>query len=419
MTGLLPKVADRVQETTSTTGTGALTLAGAAGPQQSFINGIGLGVLTSYAILSGDNVGWEINTGTLSGSGPYVLSRGTPSASSNAGSLVALSGVSTVFCDISAAFVGLLQTTFQNNGTVQNVNTLNISNGLTAAIAGTAMTLTAAGGGIYQSGTVASNFSTLEISGSLSGAVTSGILTLTGTGVTSSLGVQAYGTAETLTTLNFSSGVIPVLNSGTLNISVNSSSGIRPALSYFTWLNQGTATATDNSYGPLTISGPTTTTDNNRALIVSTPRANTSPWTVTAQLRGLRALTDYVPFGLFLYDSVSSKLITFCSQITNGGSGSNPQTNVAVNEWTNVTTFSGSAKSLEFMLFEPFWMRIYCDGTNFNFELSCDGYDFNTVYSQSITAYGSPDHIGFGMDFIDTESQGISGQVKLMNWTLV
>jgi hypothetical protein len=87
-------VKDRVQETSTTTGTGTLTLSGAASGYQSFSSAIGNGNTTYYAISSGTD--WEVGVGTV-GSG--TLSRDTVLESSNAGSLVDFSaGVKTVFC---------------------------------------------------------------------------------------------------------------------------------------------------------------------------------------------------------------------------------------------------------------------------------------------------------------------------------
>lgn len=79
-------VKDRVKETTTTTGTGTITLAGAVTGFQSF-SVIGNGNTTYYTIqdaLSGD---WEVGVGTYTSSGT-TLSRDTVLESSNSGSLV-------------------------------------------------------------------------------------------------------------------------------------------------------------------------------------------------------------------------------------------------------------------------------------------------------------------------------------------
>jgi hypothetical protein len=86
-------VKDRVQETTTTTGTGTVTLAGAVAGFQTFA-AIGDGNTTYYAITSGND--WEVGIGTYTASGT-TLSRDTILESSNAGSAITLSGTSNVF----------------------------------------------------------------------------------------------------------------------------------------------------------------------------------------------------------------------------------------------------------------------------------------------------------------------------------
>ena len=87
-------LADRVQETSTTTGTGTLTLAGAVLGYQSFAV-IGNGNTTYYTITNaaGD---WEVGIGTYTSAGT-TLSRTTVLSSSNAGSLVSFTGTLNVF----------------------------------------------------------------------------------------------------------------------------------------------------------------------------------------------------------------------------------------------------------------------------------------------------------------------------------
>jgi hypothetical protein len=79
-------LADRVQETTTTTGTGTVTLAGASTGFQSFA-AVGNGNTTFYTIADSSGSNWEIGIGTYTSSGT-TLSRDTVLSSSNSGSLV-------------------------------------------------------------------------------------------------------------------------------------------------------------------------------------------------------------------------------------------------------------------------------------------------------------------------------------------
>ena len=89
-------VKDRVQETTTTTGPGTLTLDGAVTGFQTFSSAIGNTNTTYYAISSSSSSEFEVGIGTV---GAGTLARTTILASSNGGSVVTLSaGTKNVFC---------------------------------------------------------------------------------------------------------------------------------------------------------------------------------------------------------------------------------------------------------------------------------------------------------------------------------
>ena len=77
---------DRVKETTATTGTGAVTLAGAVAGFQSFA-AVGNANTTHYAIVDSGSGAWEVGVGTYTSSGT-TLSRDTVLSSSNSNTLV-------------------------------------------------------------------------------------------------------------------------------------------------------------------------------------------------------------------------------------------------------------------------------------------------------------------------------------------
>jgi len=92
----MPQMQNRVQETTTTGGTGTLTLSGAVTGYITFASGFSTGASLFYTVDNG--VGeWEIGIGTLVTTG--TLSRVTVIASSNGGALVNFgSGTKRVFC---------------------------------------------------------------------------------------------------------------------------------------------------------------------------------------------------------------------------------------------------------------------------------------------------------------------------------
>lgn len=97
-------LADRVKETTTTTGTGNLTLAGAVAQFESFNTAFGTAVPFYYVITDANGTDWEVGTGELSNS--TTLVRTTVHQSSNADAKVNLSaGTHTVFCSAPAVFL--------------------------------------------------------------------------------------------------------------------------------------------------------------------------------------------------------------------------------------------------------------------------------------------------------------------------
>jgi hypothetical protein len=96
-------LADRVKETTTTTGTVTVTLDGASTGYQSF-SAIGDANTTYYTIAGQTGSEWEVGIGTYASSGT-TLARNTVISSSNAGSLVNFSaGTKDVFVTYPAEF---------------------------------------------------------------------------------------------------------------------------------------------------------------------------------------------------------------------------------------------------------------------------------------------------------------------------
>jgi hypothetical protein len=94
-------IADRVRETSTTTGTGSFTLAGAVAGFRTFSSGVG-NTTTYYAIWNQDvQAEWEVGYGTISGG--TTLARTSVIASSNSNAAVNFSaGTKQVFCDAPA-----------------------------------------------------------------------------------------------------------------------------------------------------------------------------------------------------------------------------------------------------------------------------------------------------------------------------
>ena len=95
---------DRVKETTTSTGTGTINLAGAETGFETFVAGIGNSNTTYYAIVHTSANEFEVGLGTVTDASPDTLSRTTIISSTNSDSAVDFSaGTKNVFCTLPAS----------------------------------------------------------------------------------------------------------------------------------------------------------------------------------------------------------------------------------------------------------------------------------------------------------------------------
>jgi hypothetical protein len=138
------QVADRVKETTTTTGTGTIDLGGAIAGFQTFVAGIGNGNETYYVITDSNTGDFEVGVGTVTDAATDTLSRDSVITSSNAGSLVNFgAGTKDVFCSLPSeraviiddasnveVTANITATSFDGSGaTLTSLNASNVSSG--------------------------------------------------------------------------------------------------------------------------------------------------------------------------------------------------------------------------------------------------------------------------------------------------
>ena len=112
---------NRVRETTTTTGTGAVTLGGAADGFQTFAAGIGNSNTTYYAISINSESEWEVGLGTLNGDSS-TLTRTTVLESSNSDAAVDFAaGSKEVFCTLPSEKAVYLDASGAAVGAMSNV----------------------------------------------------------------------------------------------------------------------------------------------------------------------------------------------------------------------------------------------------------------------------------------------------------
>lgn len=209
-------LADRVRDTTTTTGTGTVTLSGTAPTGYQNFSVIGNGNTTYYTINAGSQ--WEVGIGTYSSTGP-TLARTTVLKSSNANALVNFAaGVKDVFVtypadevviqDGSAIQAGTAVLAVANGGTGVTTST-----GTGSVVLSTSPTLTTPNLGTPSAATL-TNATGLPIV-----AGTTGTLSVArgGTGVTTSTGTGnvVLSTSPVLTTPNLGTPSAATLTNAT------------------------------------------------------------------------------------------------------------------------------------------------------------------------------------------------------------
>jgi len=95
---------DRVKESSTTSGTGTISLAGVVTGFEGFVAGIGTTNTTYYSIFEQGTSNWEVGIGTVTDAATDTLSRDTVISSSNSDSLVTFAGGTLdVFCTLPAS----------------------------------------------------------------------------------------------------------------------------------------------------------------------------------------------------------------------------------------------------------------------------------------------------------------------------
>ncbi len=180
-------IADRVKETTTTTGTGTINLAGASNGFQSFVSGVGTTNTTYYAITDA-NGAWEVGIGTVTDADPDTLSRDTIIANSNGdtSAITLSSGAHVVFGTYPAGKAVHLDASGNLSHTVDISSDTNLAGG-------TGITLT---------GDTLSTTDSEIVHDNLSGFVANEHIDHSGVSVTAGDGLSGGGTIASTRTIN-------------------------------------------------------------------------------------------------------------------------------------------------------------------------------------------------------------------------
>jgi hypothetical protein len=272
-------LADRVRETTTTAGTGTVTLGGAYAGFQSF-SVIGNGNTTYYAIVDSTTGAWEVGIGTYTASGT-TLSRDTVLSSSNSGSLVNFAaGTKDVIVtqpSERAVYVVGSSVVAENSATVPNALLAN------STISGVSL---------------GSNLNALTIGTGLSGTSYNG-----SAGVTVAIDstVATLSGTQTLTNKNIQARVVVIADATSITINADTT--------------DIATQANTQSAGTLTVNAPTGTPFNGQKLILRLLSSNVQTFSWNSVFQGSTDVTlptassgsskyDYMGF---IYNSTATK----------------------------------------------------------------------------------------------------------------
>ena len=236
-------VADRVRESSTTTGTGTMTLAGAVIGYQSFGSAIGAGNTTYYAISNPGVNEWEVGIGTV-GSG--TLARTTVLASSTGSAVDFTAGSKDVFV------------TYPSEGAVFADNSQTLTN---KTISGSSNTLSNIGNSsltnskvIIGSTDVSLGATATSLSGLTSVTSTDFVGDLTGNADTATTATNLAGGAASQIPYQSSTGSTSFIANGTPGYVLKSTGSTPPE-----WADLGTLGVTTISFGSTGLTPATAT----------------------------------------------------------------------------------------------------------------------------------------------------------------
>ncbi|MEM5389231.1 hypothetical protein VSR68_37605 [Paraburkholderia phymatum] len=206
---------------------------------------------------------------------------------------------------------------------------------------------------------------------------------LTDVSVTEGAGINGYSLTWNNTTGKW---VATNVSGGSSSSSGFGTPDTPPASSAFTWVNQGSSTVANDSYG-MYIVEPGHTGDSVALLVKAKP--STTSWRMAARLKFLGSCTTYNTAGLCLYDSVSGKICHFGLQIT-----STSAIGLLVQYFNSTTSYNTNAIAAVTWAEVPDWWSIRTDGTNYYFEVSQDGINWMTFGQVAVGAFITANQVG-------------------------
>jgi hypothetical protein len=247
-----------------------------------------------------------------------------------------------------------------------------------------------------------------------------GEATVTITGGSGGITLEDEGSTVTggpHTTLNFTGAGVSVANAGggeaTVTISGGGGGGnsegrphVVPVVSSFAWVNQGSATATDRSYG-ISMASPFSSGDSFRMLTKAAP---STPYEVRIRFAETRCMLNNVA-NVFGWRDSSSGNIQPVSVYYGVAPGEN---RLAVFNFSSPTAFVSTQVSPVAQSHRLQWIRLRDNGTDRFVDTSADGDEWVLFASFGRTSYITPDQVFFGLN-VNNLSATPSG-MTILSW---
>jgi PA14 domain len=169
-----------------------------------------------------------------------------------------------------------------------------------------------------------------------------------------------------------------------------------PVLANFSWVNQGTASATQVG-NTVFLTTPAVSGDQYRSLVKVNPTNSVTAWFIP-----LLSGNQFSQAGIILRDSVSGKMVNW-AVIVQPASTASTLCQLTAAKLTNNTTFSANYATLNIMIPNGgIGLKFrFVSGTRY-FDYSFDGLNWTNLFSVSNTDFITPNQVGFYTDSNNT-----------------
>lgn len=223
------------------------------------------------------------------------------------------------------------------------------------------------------------------------------------------LAVESNGVTidSAVTVVNFEGASVSHPATGEVKVSPIFPEVTSPVSGDFTWVNQGTATLTQLSYG-LELSAPASAGTDVHLLYKAAP---STPYSITAGFFAFLGETNYPYCGIGFRESSTGKLVLF------GLTYINNVLYLELDKYTDENNYSAAYTAATLLddiyTYRPWFLRITDDGSNRKVYSSPDGRNFRQLHSVGRTDFLTANQVFF---FANSENTNYANVLTLFSW---